>query len=140
MAMPLDQEMGRSFDLLDEEECLDLLHKGWLGRVVISLGAIPVVFPVNYCMEDGIIYFLTGIGTKLTAALRSTVVAFEVDEVDIRYHHGWSVLAVGTASMVEDEAVRKIVGNRIQPWAPGERNHLVRIQPELLTGRRISFE
>ena len=140
MALPLDQETGRAFEVLDEEECMTLLSKGWFGRVVVSLGAIPAVFPVNYYAEGGAIYFLTGTGTKLSSALRRDVVTFEVDEVDIRYHHGWSVLAVGTASVIEDRSIREmVVGNHLVPWAPGDRHHLVRIWPDLVTGRRITF-
>lgn len=139
MGMALDQEAGRDFEVLDEEECLDLLHQGWLGRVVITIGAVPAVFPVNYCLESGAIYFLTGSGTKLAAALRSAVVTFEVDEVDAVYHHGWSVMAVGVATVVHEDAVRRAVGNRLYPWAPGRRRHLVRIWPDMVTGRRIAF-
>lgn len=139
MGMPLDQEAGRAFEVLDEEECLNLLDKGWLGRVVITIGAIPAVFPVNYCVESGAIYFLTGSGTKLAAALRSAVVTFQVDEVDPVYHHGWSVMAVGAATVVHEESVRRAVGHRLYPWAPGRRRHLVQIWPDMVTGRRIAF-
>lgn len=139
MALALDQDMGRSFELLNEEECLALLAQGWLGRVVVSKGDVPAVFPVNFLSQDGAIYFLTGAGTKLSAALRSTVVAFEVDHVDTTYRHGWSVQAIGVATVVEDESIRRAIGNRLAPWAPGRRDRLVRIWPASVTGRRIGF-
>jgi nitroimidazol reductase NimA-like FMN-containing flavoprotein (pyridoxamine 5'-phosphate oxidase superfamily) len=110
-----------------------------LGRVVVSLGAVPAVFPVNYYAEGGAIYFLTGAGTKLTAALRGAVVSFEVDEVDRDSRRGWSVLAVGPATVVEDDTTKgAVLANQLRPWAPGERHVLVRIWPDLVTGRRIS--
>lgn len=139
MAISVDADVGRSFEALGEEECLNLLHQGWLGRVAVTLGAIPAVFPVNYCVEAGAIYFLTGAGTKLAAAVKGSVLAFEIDEADLAYHHGWSVLAVGEAHEVHDENVKQMVAGRLEPWAPGDRTHLIRIWPDFLSGRRIAF-
>lgn len=140
MAVPLEQAGGREFSLLGEGECLWLLEKKALGRVAVSVGALPAVFPVNYAMEDGAIYFLTGGGTKLAAAVRGSCVAFEIDEFDTRYHHGWSVLAVGRAEEVQGEAAARILERlALEPWAPGVRDHLVRMRPEFLSGRRIGF-
>jgi uncharacterized protein len=139
MAMILDADGSRSFEILSEDECLDLLEEGWLGRVAVTMGALPAIFPVNYCAEDGAIYFLTGQGTKLAAAVRSAVVAFEVDEADIGSRQGWSVLVIGRAQEVHLEEAGSSAVSRLGPWAPGDRSHLIRICPEFLSGRRISF-
>ena len=78
------------------------------------------------------------IGTRLSAALRGVVVAFEIDEIDCSHHRGWSVLAVGEAQVVgDDEADVLRARLALAPWAPGEGDHLVRIQPTFLSGRRI---
>ena len=140
MAMILEEDAGREFSLLGEGECRWLLSKKALGRVAVSIGALPAVFPVNYAFDGGDIYFLTGQGTKLAAALRGAAVAFEIDEFEGRYHQGWSVLAIGEAQMVEgDEAASLLERLPLEPWAPGSRDHLVRIRPEFLSGRRIGF-
>ena len=140
MAMMLNEEVGRGFSILGEGECRWLLEKGALGRVAVSVGALPAVFPVNYAMAGDTIYFLTGMGTKLAAAVRGACVAFEVDDFNIRYHHGWSVLAVGEARMIEGaERERLLASVALEPWAPGLREHLVAIRPEFLSGRRIGF-
>jgi nitroimidazol reductase NimA-like FMN-containing flavoprotein (pyridoxamine 5'-phosphate oxidase superfamily) len=136
----LDEDQGRSFDILDEGECRRLLEGETIGRVAVSIGALPAVLPVNYVMDGGDVYFLTGQGTKFSAALRGAAVAFEIDRVDVAYHHGWSVLAVGEAHEVpEPEAGRLRAELPLAPWAPGVREHLVRIHPEFLSGRRIGF-
>lgn len=138
--MTIFEEAGRGFSLLDEGECQGLLEKKALGRVGVSVGALPAIFPVNYAMANGNIYFLTGKGTKLAAAVRGAAVAFEVDEFDVRYHQGWSVLAVGEAHEVDQsEATRLLEQLPLEPWAPGAHEHLVCIRPELLSGRRIGF-
>lgn len=124
--------------ILDEAECLTLLGHAVIGRVAVSIGAVPAVFPVNYAMHEGQIVFRTGTGTKLDAATRNAVIAFEVDQVDVTYHEGWSVLAVGMADELRDlrrlEQVRQLP---LASWAPGRRDHVVCLQPEFLSGRRI---
>ena len=103
MGTPLDEEPGRSFEALDEEECFSLLHSGSMGRVAVSLGEIPAVFPVNYHAFNGDIYFFTAEGTKLDAAIRRAMVAFQLDHFDLAYHHGWSILAVGKATEIHED-------------------------------------
>src|SRR5438309_9372192 len=92
----------RELEPLSPEECERLLAQGSMGRVGISIGALPVVLPVNYAMLDGDVVVRTGAGTKLDAALAGSVVAFEVDHVDPTYHEGWSVLLQGRASEIVD--------------------------------------
>jgi uncharacterized protein len=124
-------------ELLSEADCHDLLAKHAVGRVAVTVGGLPAVFPVNYVVVDGAIVFKTGEGTKLSAALRHAVVAFQVDEIDRLYHEGWSVLAVGTAEVVTDPDDLDPEQLPLAPWAGGTRDHLVRIRPELISGRRI---
>jgi nitroimidazol reductase NimA-like FMN-containing flavoprotein (pyridoxamine 5'-phosphate oxidase superfamily) len=139
MATLLDEAPGRGFEALDEEECFNLLHEGHFGRVAVSVGAIPAVFPVNYCALNGAIYFFTAEGTKLAAATRETVVAFEIDHCNAVYHEGWSVLAVGVAREVHEPVMHELVRRLpLDPWAPGSRGHLVRVWPDFVSGRRIT--
>ena len=140
MPITLDEEPGRSFEALDEEECFSLLHRNSIGRVAVSLGEIPAVFPVNYHALNGAIYFFTAEGTKLDAAARGAMVAFQIDHFDVQFHHGWSVLAVGVATEVEEPLIRELAAHfPLQPWAPGTRSHLVQIWPDFVSGRRITF-
>ena len=37
-------------DLLSEQECRWLLGQARVGRVAVSLGELPVMFPVNYAV------------------------------------------------------------------------------------------
>jgi len=135
----LDEEGGRTFAILGEGECRWLLEKMSLGRVGVSVETLPAIFPVNYAMDGGAIHFLTGQGTKLRAALQGVMVAFEIDYAEIHYHHGWSVLAIGEAHEVEEAAAKELLQRLpLEPWAPGRRDHLVRIRPDFLSGRRIT--
>jgi len=125
--------------ILPEEECHVLLAGGTLGRVGVTMGALPAIFPVNYGMMDGAVVFYTGEGVKLRAALDGAVVAFEVDAVDTTTHSGWSVMIVGLAEDVTDPDELAAVGRLgLEPWAGGERSHAVRIRPQFISGRRVA--
>ena len=125
-------------EILSEEECLELLQLSHLGRIALCLGALPAIFPVNYFILDGRILFRTQEGTKLRAATHNTVVAFEVDVVDEAMESGWSVLAVGQATEVDEpRVIDHVMAQPVRPWAPGDRDRVIAIHPEFLSGRRI---
>lgn len=135
MGMFTDTE---GLEILVEEDCLALLASASLGRIAVTIGAVPAIFPVNYRVLDGQIVFRTGEGTKLHHATKGVVVAFEVDRVDEDHREGWSVLVVGVARAVTDAEQADAVLERLpHPWAPGNRQHVVAIVPEFISGRRI---
>ncbi len=115
-----------------------LLATATLGRVGLSSGALPTVLPVNFLLHDGRILIRSGRGTKLDAALRDSVVAFEVDDFDPIYHSGWSVVVTGVATALHDPAELAAVERLPLPhWAPEAPGHVVAISTELVTGRRL---
>ncbi len=131
--------IDEGLELLDEEECLRLVDTAAVGRVATTVAALPVVLPVNFVVLDGNVVFRTAEGTKLSAAVRNAVVAFEVDEIDRDHRQGWSVLLIGTARHVtEADEVDRAAAALPSTWADGRREHFVTIEPELVSGRRIA--
>jgi nitroimidazol reductase NimA-like FMN-containing flavoprotein (pyridoxamine 5'-phosphate oxidase superfamily) len=125
-------------ELLTEEEARGLLATGEVGRVGITIGAMPAIFPVNYRVIDGWIVFRTAPGSKMSAASQGAVVAFEVDDYQLADRTGWSVLAVGPAEVVHDlDMSFKVRDAGLEPLAGGRRTTIVRIQPTFVSGRRI---
>jgi CBS domain-containing protein len=125
-------------DLLSEQECRWLLGQARVGRVAVSLGEVPAVFPVNYMVAGEEILFFTAEGTKLRAAAANATVTFEADHIDAFAETGWSVLVVGTARERTEPAVivaAKRLG--LQPWAAGDRFHLIAVSMDFISGRRI---
>lgn len=125
---------------LSRDECMSLLETVFVGRVGVSVGAIPAVLPVNYVMDGDTIVFRTVPGTKLDAALTNSVVAFEADDFDALHETGWSVLVRGIAREVTDEhALARARRLPLRSWAfNGDADRYVRIDAELVTGRRIT--
>lgn len=125
-------------EILGAEECRRLLSSASVGRVGVTMGALPTVLPVNFLLDDDRILVRSGKGTKLTAALRGTVVAFEVDDFDPVDHSGWSVVVTGVADVVDDpEELDRIAQKPIARWAPSGESHIVAISTEMVSGRRI---
>ena len=125
-------------EVLSRQQCLDLLDRSAVGRVVFTDKALPAALPVNFALLDGDIVFRTATGSKLAAALAKAVVAFQADEIDPAFESGWSVLVQGWATLLsrtDDLARAHALG--LQSWAPGERWHFVRIHSEVVTGRRL---
>ena len=127
-------------DILDEDECLNLLGTVPVGRVGICSGALPAIMPVNFELHGRWIVFRTGHGTKLDAAVRLKVVAFQADHYDAIYHTGWSVLAVGQARDITENLDLVAGDGRVRPWAGGDRHHYVAVEADLVTGRRINHD
>ncbi|MGA9112477.1 MAG: pyridoxamine 5'-phosphate oxidase family protein [Candidatus Dormiibacterota bacterium] len=123
---------------LSRARCLDLLATAGLGRVGVSVQALPVILPVRYAVIGETVVFRTAPGTKLTAAMRRSVVAFEADRWDPCGAWGWSVLVQGVASEVTDPplqaAARGLLANDL-PFLDGEVARVVAVEPAFLSGR-----
>jgi nitroimidazol reductase NimA-like FMN-containing flavoprotein (pyridoxamine 5'-phosphate oxidase superfamily) len=129
----------RRLQVMTREDCLRRLGRCGIGRVAVSMGALPAIFPVNYATLDGDIVFRTGPGTKLTAALRGSVVAFEVDGADRFAHTGWSVMVVGPADAITDpDKLVRAARLPLASWASGDSDVFVCIEGRLISGRDLS--
>jgi hypothetical protein len=80
---------------LSRGECLRLMGSVAVGRIVYTRQALPAVELVNFALDHGEIVVKTDGGSKLAAATRNAVVAFEADYVEPGKHVCWSVTVVG---------------------------------------------
>jgi len=134
-----DGELLVWIDDLDPDVCWRLLGRRQVGRVGFMTDEGPVVLPVNHCVDGRTIVFRTGRTTLLEALRDGAPVAFEVDDADSFGETGWSVLAKGRAFEVTDPADHaQVTRLPLHPWAPGERDHWLRVVPESVSGRAIS--
>jgi len=129
---------GSVLEHLSRGECMRLMGSVPVGRIVYTRQALPAVELVNFALHDGDIIIRTDAGGKLAAATRGAVVAFETDSVDAAGHTGWSVTVVGhSRAVTDDEEIRRLEETGLMPWAPGNRDHFIRISPVIVNGRRI---
>ncbi|TMQ86468.1 pyridoxamine 5'-phosphate oxidase family protein [Actinomadura soli] len=133
--MQLDQS---GLEILDKDECRDLLRRATIGRIVFTHQALPAIQPVNFVLSRGDIVIRTSRTSRLATAAADTIVAFEIDEFDTTVRTGWSVVVIGHTQGVTDPSdIAILEALPLVSWAPGERDTFIRIRPELITGRRV---
>jgi uncharacterized protein len=124
---------------LTRDQCLRLMASVPVGRIIYTRQALPAVELVNFALDHGDIVIRTDHGGKLAAATHGAVVAFETDSVDAARQAGWSVTAIGHSREVTDpDEVARLEQIGLSSWAPGEREHFIRISLGILNGRRLS--
>jgi uncharacterized protein len=127
---------GSALRQLTSDDCLRLLATVPIGRIIYTRQALPAVELVNFALDSGDIVIRTDRSGKLAAATRGAIVAFEADVVDLEHHSGWSVTAIGPSRAVTDAAdIARLQQVGLDSWAPGVREHFIRITPQLLNGR-----
>jgi transcriptional regulator with XRE-family HTH domain len=120
-----------------EDECRRLIEPGGVGRVAFELAGRLNVVPVNFGMHDGAVVLRTSATTAL-GRYGTGAVSFEIDRLDEGMHEGWSVLISGTARQAgprESGLLGKALD--VDPWAGGDREVYIVIEPEQISGRRI---
>jgi len=122
---------------LGPTESWNLLAGSELGRLAVSVGDIPEIFPINYLAHDGVVLFCTAEGSKLVNLTINRHVALETGGFTDDF--AWSVIVHGTAKIlqnaVETEAAAKLP---LQSWIPTLKYVFVTITPEKITGRRFA--
>ncbi|HZB33286.1 MAG TPA: pyridoxamine 5'-phosphate oxidase family protein [Streptosporangiaceae bacterium] len=132
----LRPDRRRRLDRLSESECRALIAPGGVGRVVFSSGRGPEALPVNYSFVKDVLVFRTAPDSPLAGVI-GTDVGFEVDRLDEAFGEGWSVLVSGPASKITEPALVWQLADAVQPWAGGNRDIFIRIEPHRITGRRV---
>jgi len=126
-----------AIEYLAEDEALKLAATVPVGRVVYSRLAMPAVHLVNFKLDGRDVVFKTRKGAKFGAAVADTVIAFEVDQFDVRTRSGWTVTLTGRSKLVTSPAEQeRLAGLGIDTWIP-DREYFIKVQTQLISGRRI---
>ena len=129
---------GHGLEVLDRDECLRLLASVPVGRLGLSVDALPVIVPVNFAVDGDRLVIGTGEGSKLDAAMAGSVVCLETDRWDPMGHDGWSVLVQGTTSIVDDpDDVARCRALPLRPWGRPEALRYITVGIDLVSGRRL---
>jgi len=127
-------------EILSDAECVKLLRSHDLGRIaVIDRDVRPLIFPINYFFDEGVVVFRTAPGTKLALAPGAQV-GFEIDSWDPDLGVGWSVLVKGIAHDITQPRGAPTARMRfwpVRPVAPGSREHWIGIWANEISGRRF---
>ncbi len=123
---------------MTSEACWDLLRRNQFGRLALTVGGEPEIFPINYVVQDGTLVFRTAPGTKLAALTVNEVVALEIDGYDQTV--GWSVVVKGKAHPSEwGNDFEDAANSGLHPWVATLKQVFVRIEPRQVSGRSFVF-
>ena len=127
--------------ILTAAQCWKLLSETSVGRLALTVDGRPDVFPVNYQVDGESLIFRTGNGTKVDGIRADARVAVEADAVSAEFGIAWSVVIKGRAEMraaATSELNATVDG--LFPWQGVGKEHLIRIVPETVTGRRFTLD
>lgn len=117
--------------------CWRLVEANSLGRLAMrNADGRPDVFPLNYLVHEGNLYFRSAPGTKLRSLYAHPEVALEVDGTDDAFR--WSVVIRGTATRMDTDAAIEASGVLgLVSSSPTAKHNYVRLVAETVTGRRF---
>lgn len=131
-------DSNQDVEELPMNACWALLRTTTVGRLAVWVEDHPDIFPLNYAVDHGTLVFRSREGTKVFGALSDAPVALEVDGYDPSTSKAWSVVAKGRAGAISQvHDLMDTVDLPLFPWQAGEKNRFIRIQPDLITGRRF---
>jgi hypothetical protein len=117
---------------LSPTECWELLALATVGRMALSVRALPTIVPVRYTLDGAsVTVALGGLGLQ-EASIHDSVVAFAVDHIDEDASAGW---------IVELQGRVRLAGAPSPPAgpAPVRAGQVIRLTPGTLTGHRFTL-
>jgi nitroimidazol reductase NimA-like FMN-containing flavoprotein (pyridoxamine 5'-phosphate oxidase superfamily) len=125
---------------IEPSRCLALLEAVSYGRLATVDGGEPVLVVVNHLVDRGDVYLRTRPDARLARLTEGGRVARAVFQVDSAFPAGqsaWSVMARGLLTREHGEKRSTALRSRLTAWAQGERDVVLHLQVEQLTGRAV---
>ncbi|RNE49711.1 pyridoxamine 5'-phosphate oxidase family protein [Corynebacterium alimapuense] len=133
--MTLNEEVFRS---LSAEQSLARLAGVQPGRIVVRRSEEIDIFPVNFVIDEGSIYFRTAEGSKLFTISLNQDVLFEGDGVVDGT--AWSVIIRGNARVLSDSKEISYADSlNLKPWAPTLKYNWVCVSADDISGREFDI-
>lgn len=117
-------------DAISEQECWHLLATASVGRLALSVRALPMILPVQYYLDDRNIAACLGHRELPERSLDEAIIAFAADSIDRRTRSGWSVEVQGKSVLWREVGFYASCSQH----APGQ---ILRIEPTTLTGHWV---
>lgn len=134
-----DWSLPNPQERLDRASCLALLATVPLGRVGLSVDALPVIVPVGFRLVGERLVLAAHADPRAVAAIDGVVVAFQADHWDPDTASGWSVLVQGPARRVVDRGDLGALGVDLvaSGWMGGT-TAVVVVPTEVISGCRLT--
>lgn len=128
---------SNGLEVLPPARCRELIERSEIGRLGFMDGDVAAVVPVAYQVIDDHVVIRTSDGSKMAAASAQRAVAFEIDDMDLRRHVGWSVIAHGRLLVVEDEEeIERLERLGLRNWGQTG-THFLKLPLDDISGRAL---
>jgi len=117
-------------DALSERECWELLATASVGRLALSVRALPLILPVQYYLDGRRLAVCLGHRALPERALDGTIIAFAADSIDPVTRSGWLVHVQGKSVFPSGLRIDTDCGS---PAAA----QVVEIEPGTISGHRM---
>ncbi|MGA7420394.1 MAG: pyridoxamine 5'-phosphate oxidase family protein [Acidimicrobiales bacterium] len=114
--------------VLSREECLDKLGGTSVGRIAITVEAIPTVVAVRFVVNGNRLIFDVIGGSVPGEVFDNVIVGFQADSFDAHGRRGWTVSGTGF--------VRRLKLSEL--WTDNELEIASEIQFSLLSGHELN--
>jgi hypothetical protein len=118
------------YDDIDEAECWGLLATVSLGRIALSINALPAILPVQYHVDGRNLTICLGKYEIGPRSAHGVIVAFSADAIDPPTRSGWSVQVQGRSVLSPMSGIARTCGQA----AAGQ---IVQLSPSTIAGQRI---
>jgi hypothetical protein len=115
---------------LTEQRCWTLLATASVGRIALSVRALPAIVPVQYYVDGRRLMTCLGHHQIPERSLHGAVVAFAADAIDPASHTGWAVQVLGRATTPREHGITADCAH------PGT-GQLVSIDAETISGHAV---
>src|SRR5208282_4649793 len=122
--------MSAPEELIPADQCWELLASASVGRLALSVRALPVILPVQYCLDGRMLAVCLGHHEIPERSLNGTIIAFATDAIDPVTRSGWSVQVQGRSVISRRLGADTACG---RPTA----GQVVQIEPEIISGHRM---
>jgi nitroimidazol reductase NimA-like FMN-containing flavoprotein (pyridoxamine 5'-phosphate oxidase superfamily) len=126
---------------LDHDQCLRRVATVTVGRIAVSIGALPVVHPIRFVLVSGCIVFSLPPASPFWRATADRVIGFEADNAQDGLDDVWSVMAQGICREVRSVAHVEQLGELPIPrWQTrGAADHLMILPLDHIDGERTHW-
>lgn len=125
-------DVWSGFLAMTPDECRRLLGANQIGRLAVTVGALPCVLPVQYEVAGDHLLLRTPGHHEVGSGIDGQVVGFETDHLELDQGVGWCVSVTGTVHVVAEH----------QPADPVHRwfsdGIVLALDTELITGHRVA--
>lgn len=124
-------DVWTGFQAMTADECRRLLASTHIGRMALTVGALPVVLPVQYRLDGDRLLVRTPGHHDVGEGIDRQVVGFEADQLDLDHGVGWCVSVTGTVRTVD----RADDVSPVHPWFSD--GAVLSLDTDVIAGHRI---